>query len=138
MINITNTLKPEQLNHQMAFCIWGRAYWIQNGKLNKMGSWTLWLKTIGLAYGIPESSKCPKILKSRCYFYLRRLLDLGSTSLKQNLILKTLSYLIFILSIFLIYCLAVSWPTFAYYWGNKSHSPAVMKLRLGNQFSARR
>ena len=36
MINITNTLKPEQLNHQMAFCIWGRAYWIQNGKLNTL------------------------------------------------------------------------------------------------------
>ena len=38
----------------------------------------------------------PQILKSRCNFTLKCLLDLGSTSLEQNLSLKTLGYLFFI------------------------------------------
>ena len=38
----------------------------------------------------------PQILKKRCNFNLRWFLDLGNTSLGQNLRLKTLDYLLFI------------------------------------------
>ena len=34
--NETNTLKLEQLNHQMAFCIRGRLHWLQGRKLNSL------------------------------------------------------------------------------------------------------
>ena len=54
----------------------------------------------GLRSRIPEFFKCPKI---RCNFNLRGLLDLGSTSLEQNLKLKTLSYLLFIPIFYLLF-----------------------------------
>ena len=38
----------------------------------------------------------PQILKNRCNFTLRWLLDLGNTSLEQNIRLKTLGYLLFV------------------------------------------
>ena len=41
-----------------------------------------------------------QMLKSRCNFTLRWLLDLRNTSLEQNLSLKTLAYLLFIPAIF--------------------------------------
>ena len=68
----------------------------------------------------------PQILKSRCNFTLRWLLGLGSTSLKQNLRLKTLGYLLFIPAIYFFY------PLFgcpmANFWllsSKQSHSPNV-------------
>ena len=67
----------------------------------------------------------PQILKRRCNFSLRWLLDLGSTSLQQSLRLKTLDYLLFIPAIFLICCLAVPWLTFRYYWGNSLTRPML-------------
>ena len=42
----------------------------------------------------------PQILKKRCNFTLRLLLDLGNTSLEQNLRLETLDCLLFIPAIF--------------------------------------
>ena len=60
----------------------------------------------------------PEIMKKRYYFTLRWLLDLGNTSLEQNLRLKTLDYLLFIPAIFFNCCLAAPWLTFGYYWGN--------------------
>ena len=43
----------------------------------------------------------PQILKKRCNFTIRGLLDFGSTIVEQNLRLKTLGYLDFIPAIFL-------------------------------------
>ena len=60
----------------------------------------------------------PQLLKKRCNFTLRWFLDLGNTSLEQNLSLKTLDYLLFIPAIFFICCLAAPWLTSGYYWGN--------------------
>ena len=59
-----------------------------------------------------------QILKKRCKFTLRWLLDLGNTSLEQNLRLKALGYLLFIPAIFLSVFLTAPWLTFGYYWGN--------------------
>ena len=47
-----------------------------------------------------QTFQMPQILKKRCKFTLRWLLDLGNTSLEQNLRLKTLGYLLFIPAIF--------------------------------------
>ena len=60
----------------------------------------------------------PQILKKRCNFTLRCLLDLGNTSLEQNISLKTLDYLLFIPAIFFICYLAAQWLTFGYSLGN--------------------
>ena len=65
----------------------------------------------------------PQILKNRCNFTLRWRLDLGNTSLEQNIRLKTLGYLLFIPAIFFVCCLAAPWPTFGCYWANSlTHS----------------
>ena len=50
------------------------------------------------------------ILEKRCNFTLWWLLDLGNTSIEQNLRMKTCC--------FFISCLAAPWLTFGYYWGN--------------------
>ena len=58
----------------------------------------------------------PQILKKRCKFTLRWLLDLGNTSVEQNLRLETLGYLLFIPAIFCVCCLYVPWLTFCCHW----------------------
>ena len=79
----------------------------------------------GHEFRIPEFFKCLKYWKT-CNFTLRWLLDLGNTSLGQNLRLKTLGYLLFIPAIyFFICCLAAPWPTFGCYREKQSHSPNV-------------
>ena len=73
----------------------------------------------------------PQILKKRCKFTLRWLLDLGNISLEQNLRLKTLGHLLFIFAIFSICCLADLWLTFAYYWENSlTHLMLITAFRL--------
>ena len=73
--NEINILKLEQLNDQMVICIYkGDLY----GRLNTLGYCLL---------------RIPQILKNRCNFTLRWLLDLSNT-LEQNLRLKTLGYLL--------------------------------------------
>ena len=64
-----------------------------------------------------QTFQMPQILKKRCKFTLRWLIDLGSTSLVQNVKLKTLGYLLFIL-LFFICCLTAPWLIFGYYWGS--------------------
>ena len=60
----------------MEFWIWGRPHWIRDRKLNTLDYFLFfWLLV--------------------CNFTLRWLLDFGSTSLEQNLMLKTLDYLLF-------------------------------------------
>ena len=49
----------------------------------------------------PWIFEMPQILRNRCNFTLRWLLDLGNISLEQNLRLKTLGYLLFIPANFL-------------------------------------
>ena len=60
----------------------------------------------------------PQILKRRCNFTLRWLLDMENTTLEQNLRPKSLDYLLFTPAIFFICCLAARWLTFGFYWGN--------------------
>ena len=59
-----------------------------------------------------------QILKRRCKATSRWLLDLENTSLEQNLRLKNLGYFSLSLLFFFICCVAATWPTFGYYWGN--------------------
>ena len=68
----------------------------------------------------------PEILRNRCNFTLRWLLDLGSTSLDQNLRLKALGYLLFIPAIFFICCLTAPWPTFDCYRANSFTHPMLI------------
>ena len=72
----------------------------------------------------------PQILKKRRSFTLRRFLDLGNTSLEQNLGLKTLDYLLFIPAIYFIYLVA-PWLTFGYYWVNSlTHVMLIIAFAL--------
>ena len=122
-----NILKLEQLNHQVTTCIY-------KGDLTgyETRSWTLWVVfcfsgtwVSGHEFRIPELFNCFKYWKTD-NFTLRWLLDLGNTSLEQNLRLKTWSYLLFIPAIFLICCLAVPWPTFDYYRANILTHPMLI------------
>ena len=66
----------------------------------------------------------PQILKKRCKFTLRCLLDLEKTSCEQSLRLKTFGYFLFILAIFL----SAVWLHHDHLWlllKNHSHSPDV-------------
>ena len=78
-----------------------------------------------------------QILKKRCNFTLRWLLDLRNTSLEQNLRLKTLDYLLFIPTFF-ICSLAAPWLTFAYYRENSLTHLMSLTLHLGYQFLVQR
>ena len=75
----------------------------------------------------------PKKLKNRCNFTIRWLLDLGNTSLEQNLKLKTLGYLLFIHAIF---HLPFDCPmdNFCLLSRKKSHSPDVNHCILAINF----
>ena len=121
--NEANTLKLEHLNHQMAFWIWGIPHWIKDWTLQAILCFSgCWFS--GLRSKIPWIFQMSQILKNRCNFTLRWLLDLGNTYLEQNLKLKTLGYLLFML--FFICCLAAPWQTFGYYWGNSHIHPMLI------------
>ena len=91
---------------------------MQGGKLNTLGCflffrllvyWT-WAENLW-------TFQMPQLLEKTCNFTLRWLLDMGNTSLEQNLRLKTLDYLLLSLLFFYLF-LAAPWLTFGYYWGN--------------------
>ena len=65
----------------------------------------------------------PQILKKRGKFTLRLLLDMGNTSLEENLRLKTLDYLLFIPAIFLCLLLGHSMANFWLLVRKQSYSP---------------
>ena len=79
----------------------------------------------GHEFRIPEFFKCLKYWKT-CNFTLRWLLDFDSTSLEQNLRLKTLVYLLFIPAIYFFYLLfGCSMANFWLLSNKQSHSPNV-------------
>ena len=87
----------------MDFCIWGRPYWIQDGKLNTLVYFLFfWLLVYWTWVENLRTFQILHILKKRFKFTLRWLLDLGNTSLEQNIGLKTLGYLLFIPAIFVL------------------------------------
>ena len=100
--NETNTLKPVQLNHQMAFCIWGRPHWIPDGKLNTLGYFLL--------------------------FLIAGLVDVGSESPNCSNAPNIENFGVFALypCYFFSCCLAVKWPNFGYYWGNSLTNPMLI------------
>ena len=98
----------------MGFYIWGRPNWIRDGELNTLG----W-KSLNFSNA--------QILKKRCNFTLRWLLDLENTSLEQNLRLKTLDYLLFIPAIFYL-LFDCSMDNFWLLLKKQSHSPEVTHL----------
>ena len=64
ILDLSHTPKLEQLNHQIAFCIWGRPHWIRDGKLNILGYFYFygcWFTGLGLR--ISEIFKYPKYWK---------------------------------------------------------------------------
>ena len=95
--------------------------------------------SVVLAAGLVEMSseywtfQMPQIQKNRCNFILRWLIDLGNTSLEQNLRLKTLGYLRFIPASFCICCLFAQWPTFGLFKQRVSLTQCS-SLHLGYQF----
>ena len=87
------------------FCIWGRPHWIRDGNLNTLGYFLFfWLLVYWTWVENLWTFQMPQILKKRCNFTLRWLLDMGNTSLEQKR-LKTLNYLLFIPAVLL----AVVW-----------------------------
>ena len=101
----------------MDFYIWGRPNWIRDGELRTLG----W-KSLNFSNA--------QILKKRCNFTLRWLLDLENTSLEQNLRLKTLDYLLFIPAIFYL-LFDCSMANFWLLLRKQSHSPEVTHLAFG-------
>ena len=111
----------------MTISIYERPHCIRDRKSNTLGFFLFsgcWIS--GQEFRIPEFFKCLKYEKKRCNFTLRWLLDLGNTSLEQNLRLKTLGCLLFIPVIFLIYCLAAPWSTFGCYQANSLIHPILI------------
>ena len=76
--NETNTLKLEPLNHQMAFCIWRRVYWIQDGKLNTVGYFLSCFFHKNVSYLIPY-----QLTKFHCHIFF------SSQDIKQNVLLSS-------------------------------------------------
>ena len=81
---------------------------MRDGKLNTyfpffwlLGWWT-WVQN-------PWSFQMPQILKNRCNFTLRWVLNLGNTSLEQHLRLKTLVICSFFQLFFFICCFSNCW-----------------------------
>ena len=64
------------------------------------------------------------ILKKRCKFTLRWLLDLENSSLEQN---ENFGLFAFYPCYFFICCLAAPWLTFGYYWGNSLTQSLVQR-----------
>ena len=125
--NEINNLKLEQLNHQMTIYVYkgdligyDLESWVLHSIFCFSGCWVS-----GHELRIPEFFKCLKYWKTS-NFTLRWLLDLGNTSLEQNLRLKTLGYLLFIPAIYFFYLL-FGCPM-ANLWllsSKQSHSPNV-------------
>ena len=91
----------------MAICIWGRPHWIEDENLSTLGYFCFsgcWFS---------QFFKCLKYWKS----------DLSNTLLKQNLRLKTLGYLLFIL---LFSYLLFGCPMANFYWGNTLTHPMLI------------